>query len=114
VRQQRFALRSFLPADTVDGMTDITTRQVRAARALLGWTQEELADRAGLGLSTVRLIERGEPHPSEAKRGLSIDPENVATLLGAFEAAGIEFLAPGAAIEVGGEGVRLKQRPRRR
>jgi DNA-binding XRE family transcriptional regulator len=36
----------------------ITARQIRAARALLGWTQKELADRAIVALNTIRLLER--------------------------------------------------------
>jgi transcriptional regulator with XRE-family HTH domain len=96
-------------------MADTTTPpQFRAARALLGWSQQALAERAGLGLSTVRTIERGEPAASEAERGVTIDPDNVAVLRRTLEQSGVEFLAPGAAIETGGEGVRLKQRPRRR
>jgi transcriptional regulator with XRE-family HTH domain len=36
----------------------ITARQIRAARALLGWTQRELAEAAGLSLAVVNNIER--------------------------------------------------------
>ncbi len=34
--------------------------QLRAARALLGWRQEDLADAAKVGLATVARIEQGE------------------------------------------------------
>ncbi len=38
----------------------ITPRQSKAARALLGWTQQELADRADLTLDTVKRFERAQ------------------------------------------------------
>jgi transcriptional regulator with XRE-family HTH domain len=34
--------------------------QIRAARALLGWSQDKLARRAGIGLATLRRIEQTE------------------------------------------------------
>jgi transcriptional regulator with XRE-family HTH domain len=34
--------------------------QIRAARALLGWSQDKLAGRAGIGLATLRRIEQNE------------------------------------------------------
>jgi predicted transcriptional regulator len=41
----------------------ITARQLRAGRALLGWSQQELADRALLSRNAVAQIERGEVDP---------------------------------------------------
>lgn len=38
----------------------ILATQLRAARALLGWRQEDLATRAKVGLATVARIEQGE------------------------------------------------------
>jgi transcriptional regulator with XRE-family HTH domain len=35
----------------------ITSRQVRAARALLGWTQETLADKAVVALTALKRLE---------------------------------------------------------
>jgi DNA-binding XRE family transcriptional regulator len=35
----------------------ITSRQVRAARALLGWTQEMLADKALVALTALKRLE---------------------------------------------------------
>jgi transcriptional regulator with XRE-family HTH domain len=35
----------------------ITSRQVRAARALLGWTQEKLADKAVVALTALKRLE---------------------------------------------------------
>ena len=37
--------------------SEITIEQIRAARALLGWSQTELAERAGLSLPTVKRVE---------------------------------------------------------
>jgi transcriptional regulator with XRE-family HTH domain len=41
----------------------ITFEQIRAARGLLGWTQRELADAAGISLRTLNMIEQGETLP---------------------------------------------------
>jgi len=37
----------------------LTAPQLRAARALLGWKQEDLAGKAGIGLATIQRLERG-------------------------------------------------------
>jgi transcriptional regulator with XRE-family HTH domain len=37
----------------------LTSEQCRAARGWLGWSQQELATRARVGLSTVKLLEGG-------------------------------------------------------
>ena len=42
---------------------DIKPRQCAAARALLGWTQAQLAERANIGISTVADFERGARLP---------------------------------------------------
>lgn len=39
-------------------------RQMRAARALLGWTQQELADHSGVSLSTLNRFERDSGSPN--------------------------------------------------
>lgn len=36
---------------------------IRAARALLGWHQEELAKRSKVGLATIQRLERSPPGP---------------------------------------------------
>ncbi len=41
----------------------ITARQVRAARALLNWTQEMLADRALVALTALKRLESGTGLP---------------------------------------------------
>jgi len=61
----------------------MSPEQCRAARAWLNWTQQELARRAGLGLSTVRDFEKGERTPI---------PNNLAAIRRAIEEAGIELM----------------------
>ncbi len=61
----------------------MSPEQCRAARAWLNWTQQELAGRAGVGLSTVRDFEKGERTPI---------PNNLAAITRALEAAGVKFL----------------------
>ena len=60
----------------------LTPAQCRAARGLLDWTQQELADAARIGVATVRLFE-GEV--AESRQA------TLAVLRQAFEAAGVEF-----------------------
>lgn len=73
----------------------LTPGQCRAARALLDWTQDDLADRAEVSRSTVRNFEGGQ---HELQRATS------AAIRRALEAAGVTFLGPDAG---GGAGVRL-------
>ena len=76
-----------------------TSRQIRAARALLGWTQQTLADRALVALNTVNAIETDRPYPKE---------DTIESVIQTLEKAGIVFLSDGAM----GEGVRFsKPRP---
>jgi uncharacterized protein (DUF433 family)/transcriptional regulator with XRE-family HTH domain len=73
--------------------------QVRAARALLGWSQEELAREAGVAITTVRDVE-GEKRAETAAAG---------EVVRALKNGGVEFV-PGSATS--GPGVRLaKSRP---
>src|SRR5580704_318389 len=60
----------------------ITIQQIRAARSLINWTQQELAKATGLSLAAINNLERGIGMP------------RVQTLLyvqQALERAGIEF-----------------------
>jgi transcriptional regulator with XRE-family HTH domain len=78
--------------------------QIRAARALLGWRQEDIAEAAKISVATIRRIESQE----ELLTG------NVSTLLkiqAAFEQAGIEFIDED---EMGGFGLRLAKKKRKR
>ncbi|WP_431861376.1 helix-turn-helix domain-containing protein [Azospirillum sp.] len=76
----------------------ITAAQIRAARAILGWKQTDLAERSGVSEMSVKNIERGASDP----RGSTL-----AKLQSAFEAAGVQFLDPGQHSMSGGHGVRL-------
>jgi transcriptional regulator with XRE-family HTH domain len=71
--------------------------QVRAARALIGWSPAQLADAAGVPLSTVDRIESGQPD--------SIPAEATAKLRAALESAGVVFIPKNG----GGAGVRLRK-----
>ncbi|WP_420345606.1 helix-turn-helix domain-containing protein [Pelagibius sp.] len=64
-------------------MKPVSAGQCRAARGLVGMSQVELAEAAGVGRSTVADFERGAREPQ---------PESLAALRKALEAAGIEFL----------------------
>lgn len=69
--------------------------QCRAARALIDWSQQDLANAAGVGVVTVRQFEAGVGAPRNA---------TTETLMNALEAAGVEFLTGNG----GGPGVRLR------
>ena len=75
----------------------LQSAQIRAARALLGWKQDDLAKAAKIGIATIRRIE-GQEGPV---MGYVSTPMRIQS---AFENAGIRFLdnEPG-----GGIGVRL-------
>lgn len=78
----------------------ITAAQMRAARALLGMDQRQLAAAAGISLPTIQRM--------EASRGQVRG--NVGSLVKVVEAlmqAGVELIGEGAAAN-GGRGVRFK------
>jgi transcriptional regulator with XRE-family HTH domain len=76
----------------------ITIEQLRGARALLGWSQTQLASRAGMSLPTIKRVESGSgPRVSEDAR---------LRLRNALESGGIEFIDENG----GGPGVRLRKR----
>lgn len=78
----------------------INSAQCRAARGLLGWSQQELATRAGVGVVTIRQME-GTHQPRRA---------TLAVVRAAFESAGVEFIDENG----GGAGVRLIKPERRK
>lgn len=73
-------------------------RQVKAARALLGWSQDDLARASGMSKPTVARLETGEGDLG----GYAGTREKI---LAALEAAGVEFIAENG----GGPGVRLRK-----
>ncbi|MBY3043705.1 multiprotein-bridging factor 1 family protein [Rhizobium leguminosarum] len=80
----------------------LQANQIRAARALLNWSQAELVEKSGLSLTTVRRMEDEKIGPERSSAG------NVATVTNVLEEAGILFLEAGQAIE-GGPGVRIRK-----
>ena len=75
--------------------------QIRAARALLGWRQEDLAKAAKVGLATIARIEQGE---GMVQGNFS----TITKIQQALEREGISFTAS----QDGGIGVRLQKKPR--
>ena len=79
----------------------ITSRQLRAARALAGLDQRALARASRLSLPTIQRMEASDG----LVRG---NVESLMKLIGALDRAGIELINEGAASDGGGRGVRLK------
>ena len=75
----------------------ITSAQCRAARGLLEWSQQKLADQSGVGVVTVNQFENRIAEPRRA---------TLQAITRAFEAAGVEFIDENG----GGPGVRLRKR----
>ena len=80
----------------------ITAAQLRAARALLGLDQRELAEAAGLSLPTIQRMEASEG----TIRG---NVDSLVKLIAALDAAGVELIGEGAVSPAGGRGLRLKK-----
>ena len=80
----------------------ITAQQMRAARAMLGIDQRQLAELAGVSVPT---IQRMESSASQV-RGVI---DTLVKVVDALEAAGIELLGENAASTGTGRGVRLRE-----
>lgn len=79
----------------------ITASQLRAARALLGLSQRELADASRVSVPTIRRM--------EASQGtVRANVDTLVKIVEALGAAGVELIGEGAASLDGGRGVRLK------
>jgi transcriptional regulator with XRE-family HTH domain len=76
---------------------------MRAARALVGMEQRALAQASGVSLPTIQRMEASQG----VVRGVI---ESLMKVMGALEAAGIEFINEGATSSSGGRGVRLRSR----
>ena len=74
----------------------ITSAQFRAARGLVGWSQQELAKKAGVGTVAIHQLESGSSQPRRA----TLD-----VVRRALEAAGVQFIDENG----GGAGVRLQK-----
>jgi hypothetical protein len=75
----------------------LTSAQIRAARALIRWSAQQLADASAVGVTTIR---RAELTASETK----LTRVNDQAIRRTLEAAGVEFIDS----EGGGPGVRLR------
>ncbi len=80
----------------------ITAAQVRAARALLGIDQRQLAERAGVSLPTIQRMEAS----GGIVRGVV---DTLMKVVEALEADGIELIGDNRPSTGGGRGVRLRE-----
>jgi transcriptional regulator with XRE-family HTH domain len=81
----------------------VSIRQIKAARALLDWSQEALAAAAVVSVPTIKRL--------EAEDGvLGGRNETSAKIRSALEAAGVEFIDENG----GGPGVRLRKRQKQK
>jgi predicted transcriptional regulator len=81
----------------------VSIRQMKAARALLDWSQSDLAEAAGVSAPTIKRLEA-------ADGDIGGRPETGEALVAALEKAGDEFIAENG----GGAGVRLSKRSKRK
>ena len=79
----------------------ITSAQCRAARGLLSWSQQDLADRAGVAIMTIHHFEKEGSEPRRA---------TLEVIKRAFEKAGVEFIDENG----GGPGLRLRKPPKQK
>ena len=80
----------------------ITAAQMRAARALLGIDQRQLAELSGVSLPTIQRMEASEGNV----RGVVDTLTKVVEALGR---AGVELIGEGGVSREGGRGVRFKR-----
>jgi DNA-binding XRE family transcriptional regulator len=95
------ARRSPEPAGNLDR---VESAQIRAARALLGWRQEDLSRASGVGTATIQRIEKSH-------RPITGYVSTLVRIQAAFEQAGIQFIADD---ETGGVGLRMAKKTRKR
>jgi len=79
----------------------ITAAQLKAARALLGIDQRQLAEASGLSLPTIQRMEASDG----TVRG---NVDSLVKLIAALDALGVDLLNAGVPSPGGGRGVRLK------
>ena len=84
----------------------VSIRQIKAARALLAWSQDQLAVAAGVSIPTIKRLEANDGP-------LGGSGQTIKKILSSMEAAGVEFIDENG----GGPGVRLrkpaKEKPRK-
>jgi transcriptional regulator with XRE-family HTH domain len=79
----------------------MTAAQMRAARAMLGIDQRQLAEMAGVSVPTIQRMESSEG----TVRGVV---ESLTKVVEALDRAGVELIGDNAVSGSGGRGVRLK------
>jgi predicted transcriptional regulator len=84
----------------------MTSRQLRAARALLGMDQKQLAALAEVSLPTIQRMEAS----GGVVRGTV---ETLTKVIEALNRAGVDLIGDNARSEGGGRGVRLREPPNR-
>jgi predicted transcriptional regulator len=67
----------------------VTIPQIRAGRALVDWSQQDLANRAGVGVATMKRIEAGT---------VPLSTEYQGKIIAAFKTEGVEFLSDNAGL----------------
>jgi transcriptional regulator with XRE-family HTH domain len=84
---------------TAKSILKVSIRQIKAARALLGWSQDRLAAEANVSVPTVKRL--------EAQEGmLGGRSETGSKIKSALQGAGVDFIDENG----GGPGVRLRKR----
>jgi predicted transcriptional regulator len=88
---------------TAESILKVSIRQLKAARALLAWSQERLAAEAGVSIPTIKRL--------EAQDGpLGGRSETGARIRSALEKGGVQFIDENG----GGPGVRLRKRQQKK
>jgi transcriptional regulator with XRE-family HTH domain len=80
----------------------ITAAQMRAARALLGIDQRQLAELSGISLPTIQRMEASDGNV----RGVI---DSLTKVVEALDRAGVELIGDNMISREGGRGVRLRQ-----
>jgi len=81
----------------------LTSAQIRAARSLVRWSAEDLAQRSSLSVATIRRAELADGETS-------MTVANDLAVRRALEAAGVDFIDENG----GGPGVRLRKPTRKK
>jgi transcriptional regulator with XRE-family HTH domain len=83
----------------VSALITLTGRHLRAARALLGWSQSELSKKSKVAVGTIKRMEKFDD-------AVKARTETLGQVIAVLEKAGVEFLNDAQ------PGVRLKHVPR--
>ena len=85
-----------------ESIPKVSIRQIKAARALLSWSQEQLANAAGISVPTIKRLE-AQDGPVGGRE------ETAMKIINTVKAAGVEFIDENG----GGPGVRLRKPTRK-